>query len=105
MTKEERQLWYDYLRNYPVRFLRQIVINNYIVDFYCHKARLIIELDGSQHYHKDAEEYDRIRTEHINERNLDVIRIPNREVNQNFDGVCRNIDATVISILGYDVWQ
>ena len=50
MTKEERHLWYDFLRKYPVRFLRQKVIDNYIVDFYCHDARIIIELDGSQHY-------------------------------------------------------
>ncbi len=50
MTKEERHLWYDFLRSYPVRFLRQKVIDNYIVDFYCHDAQLIIELDGSQHY-------------------------------------------------------
>jgi very-short-patch-repair endonuclease len=52
MTKEERHIWYDFLRDYPVRFLRQKVIDNYIVDFYCAKARLVIEIDGSQHYEK-----------------------------------------------------
>ncbi len=52
MTKEERHLWYDFLRTYPVRFLRQKVIDNYVVDFYCNEARLVIELDGSQHYGK-----------------------------------------------------
>ncbi|MBQ2420217.1 MAG: DUF559 domain-containing protein, partial [Clostridia bacterium] len=54
MTKEERRLLYDFLRSYPVRFLRQKVIDNYIVDFYCHEARLIIELDGSQHYEENG---------------------------------------------------
>ena len=64
MTKEERHLWYDFLRDYPVRFLRQKVIDNYIVDFYCSKARLIIELDGSQHYESQIILVkDRIRTE------------------------------------------
>lgn len=62
MTKEERHLWYDFLRSYPVRFLRQKVIDNYIADFYCHEARLIIELDGSQHYEDKGLLKDKIRT-------------------------------------------
>ncbi len=92
MTKEERHLWYDFLRLYPVRFLRQKVIDNYIVDFYCSKARLIIELDGSQHYEEKGLLKDKIRTERIEGRNLTVIRIPNNEVNNNFAGVCEYID-------------
>ena len=95
MTKEERHLWYDFLRQYPIRFLRQKIIDNYIVDFYCHEARLIIELDGSQHYEKNGLLKDKIRTEKIETRNLTVIRIPNNEVNQNFDGVCEYIDRWV----------
>ena len=67
MTKEEKHLWYDYLKYYPVRFLRQKVIDNYIVDFYCHEARLIIELDGSQHYEEQGLLKDRIRTERLKE--------------------------------------
>ena len=59
MTKEERHLWYDFLKNYPVRFLRQKVIDHYIVDFYCHKAKLVVELDGSQHYSTEEMEYDK----------------------------------------------
>ena len=58
MTKEERHLWYDYLRSYPVRFLRQRVIGKYIVDFYCAEAKLIVELDGSQHYESENIEKD-----------------------------------------------
>ena len=95
MTKEERHLWYDFLKSYPVRFLRQKVIDNYIVDFYCHSARLIIELDGSQHYEEKALLKDKIRTEIIEKRNLTVVRIPNNEINKNFDGVCQYIDAFV----------
>ena len=95
MTKEERHLWYDFLKSYPVRFLRQKVIDNYIVDFYCHSARLIIELDGSQHYEEKGLLKDKIRTEIIEQRNLTVIRIPNNEVNRNFEGVCQYIDNTV----------
>ena len=95
MTKEERHLWYDFLKNYPVRFLRQKVIDNYIVDFYCHSARLIIELDGTQHYEEKGLLKDKIRTEIIEQRNLTVIRIPNNEVNRNFEGVCMYIDNAV----------
>ncbi|MBQ8576274.1 MAG: endonuclease domain-containing protein [Clostridia bacterium] len=95
MTKEEKHLWYDFLRTYPVRFLRQKVIDNYIVDFYCHQARIIIELDGSQHYEETGIEKDKIRTEKIEDRNLTVIRIPNNEINKNFDGVCEYIDMLI----------
>ena len=95
MTKEEQHLWYDFLKNYSVRFLRQKVIDNYIVDFYCHSARLIIELDGSQHYEEKDLLKDKIRTEKIEQRNLTVIRIPNNEVNRNFEGVCQYIDIAV----------
>ena len=95
MTKEERHLWYDFLRSYPVRFLRQKVIDNYIVDFYCHDARLIIELDGSQHYDPAAERKDFERTRHLESRGLTVIRFPNNAVNQNFRGVCEYIDNHV----------
>ena len=95
MTKEERHLWYDFLRSYPVRFLRQKVIDDYIVDFYCHQARLIVELDGSQHYEEKGLLKDKIRKEKIESRNLTVIRIPNNEVNNNFRGVCECIDWVV----------
>lgn len=95
MTKEERHLWYDFLRNYPVRFLRQKIIDNYIADFYCHEARLVIELDGSQHYEPIGLVKDQIRTERIENRNLMVLRIPNNAVNHNFRGVCEYIDEAV----------
>ncbi|MBQ8931887.1 MAG: endonuclease domain-containing protein [Ruminiclostridium sp.] len=95
MTKEEKHLWYDFLCKYPIRFLKQKIIDNYIVDFYCHDARLIIELDGSQHYEDEGLKKDKIRTERIEKRNLTVLRIPNNEVNRNFREVCDYIDINV----------
>ena len=95
MTKEERHLWYDFLRGYPIRFLRQKIIGNYIVDFYCAKANLIIELDGSQHYEENAVSRDNERTEYLESQGLRVIRIPNNEINNNFRGVCEFIDKEI----------
>ena len=95
MTKEERRLWYDFLRGYPIRFLRQKIIGNYIVDFYCAKANLIIELDGSQHYEENAVSRDNERTEYLESQGLKVIRIPNNEINNNFCGVCEFIDNEI----------
>ena len=95
MTKEERHLWYDYLREYPTRFIRQKVIGKYIVDFYCAQAKLIIELDGSQHYDDEAMEQDALRTEFLKQYGLAVIRIPNTDINKNFEEVCMFIDNEV----------
>ena len=95
MTKEERHLWYDYLRSYPVRFLRQRVIGKYIVDFYCAEAKLIVELDGSQHYEDGNIEKDARRTEFLEGYGLKSIHIPNNNVNGNFRGVCEFIDTAV----------
>ena len=95
MTKEERHLWYDVLRSYPVRFSRQKVLGKYIADFYSAKARLVIELDGSQHYEPDKMQTDTERTEFLQAYGLKIIRIPNNEVNVNFQGVCEYIDAEV----------
>ncbi len=95
MTKEERHLWYDFLRNYPIRFLRQKVIGKYIIDFYCAQAQIVVELDGSQHYTPEEKQKDEERTNFLNTYGLTVLRIPNNEVNQNFRGVCEYIDAAV----------
>ena len=95
MTKEERHLWYDFLRNYEVKFLRQKPIGNYIVDFYCAQAKLVIELDGSQHYTEINIEKDTQRTEFLEKYSLTVMRIPNNQVNENFTGVCEYIDTFV----------
>ena len=95
MTKEERHLWYDFLRTHPVRFSRQKVLGRYIVDFYSAKAKLVIELDGSQHYGAEQVAKDAERTAFLNGYGLQVIRIPNHEVSENFEGVCAYIDAVV----------
>ena len=95
MTKEERHLWYDFLRNYPIRFLRQKVLGKYIVDFYCAEAKLVIELDGSQHFEAENITKDNVRTSFLETYDLKVIRIPNNEVNNNFLGVCEYIDSAV----------
>ena len=95
MTKEERHLWYDFLRSYPVRFSRQKVLGKYIADFYSAEAKMVIELDGSQHYEPDNIQKDNERTEFLKGYGLKIIRIPNNEVAQNFRGVCEYIDAAV----------
>ncbi|MBQ2927506.1 MAG: endonuclease domain-containing protein [Oscillospiraceae bacterium] len=95
MTKEERHLWYDYLRSYPVRFSRQKVLGKYIADFYSAEAKLVIELDGSQHYETEKMEADAERTAFLERYGLTVIRIPNNEVCKNFRGVCEYIDTAV----------
>jgi len=95
MTKEERHLWYDFLRSYPVKFTRQKVLGKYIADFYCAKADLVIELDGSQHYDVDTLRTDAVRTAFLQGYGLRVIRVPNNEVNSNFRGVCEYIDTAV----------
>ena len=95
MTKEERHLWFDFLRNYPVRFLRQKIIGHYIVDFYCAKAKLVIELDGSQRFEEQGLVADTERTAFLAQYGLTVLRIPNTDVNQRFRGVCEYIDRVV----------
>ena len=95
MTKEERHLWYDFLRTCPVRFSRQKVLGKYIADFYSAEAKLVIELDGSQHYEDGNIEKDAERTTFLEGYGLTVIRIPNNEVSRNFRGVCEYIDAAV----------
>ena len=95
MTKEERRLWYDFLRSYPVRFSRQKVLGKYITDFYSAEAKLVIELDGSQHYEDTNIAKDSERTAFLEAYGLRIIRIPNNEVSRNFRGVCEYIDAAV----------
>ncbi|MEE3492168.1 endonuclease domain-containing protein [Ruminococcus sp.] len=96
MTKEEKHLWYDFLKlyhqQYHIIFLRQKIIGNYIVDFYCPQAKLVIELDGSQHYEEDAELYDKIRTDFLNSLDIEVLRYTNRDIHTRFKEVCDDID-------------
>ena len=91
MTKEERHLWYDFLRFCRPRFRRQEIISNYVVDFFCHQARIAVELDGSQHYEPETQKYDAARTAHLESLGITVIRFSNLDIIRNFDGVCQQI--------------
>ncbi|MBR5537308.1 MAG: endonuclease domain-containing protein [Clostridia bacterium] len=91
MTREERHLWYDFLKQLPVTCNRQKVIGPYIADFYCAAAGLIIELDGSQHYETQAAERDRARTAYFHSLGLTVVRYSNSDVNHHFQAVCADI--------------
>ncbi len=95
MTKEEKHLWYDFLRTYPIKFSRQKVLGKYIVDFYCAEAKLVIELDGSQHYEEKGLAYDAERTAYLVKYGLSVIRIDNSEINKNFNSICEYIDRLI----------
>ncbi|MBR3737801.1 MAG: endonuclease domain-containing protein [Eubacterium sp.] len=95
MTKEERHLWYDFLRGHQARFTRQKVLGKYIVDFYSARAKMIIELDGSQHFEESGQTYDAKRDEYLKAYGLTVIRIPNNEIYDNFDGVCEYLDDLI----------
>ena len=99
MTKEERHLWYDFLKKIPYTVNRQKVVGSYILDFYCAEAKIAIELDGAQHYEHSAKEKDEKRDEFLNQQGIVVLRYTNLELNRNFDGVCfdilRNIEASI----------
>ena len=94
-TPQEKHLWYDFLSKYEIRFQRQKAIGNFIADFYCHQARLIIEIDGSQHFTEQGLQKDEFRTEILESYDLMIIRFTNRQINLNFRDVCEYIDEVV----------
>jgi len=91
MTKQEKHLWYDFLKEQSRQFYRQRIIGQYVVDFYCPTAKLIVELDGSQHYEAKAFGYDKRRTDYMENLGLSVLRFTNRDIDDNFEGVCITI--------------
>ena len=95
MTKEEKHLWYDFLKTHPFQFRRQVPFGPYIVDFYCHRAKLVVELDGSQHYDPEEQKKDAERTRYLESQGLKVLRFSNLDVIRRFRGVCEAIDMTV----------
>jgi very-short-patch-repair endonuclease len=99
MTPWERKLWYEFLHDYRVRFQRQKAIDNYIVDFYCAKARLVIELDGGGHYDEDMQKYDAERTAVLSQYHLTLLRFSNLDIDKNFHEVCASIDNAVLKSL------
>ena len=94
-TKQEQHLWFGFLRNYPIRFQRQKTIDYFIADFYCSAARLVVELDGSQHYEEQGLIYDKERAAVLEQYGVKVLRFSNLEVERNFQGVCTAIDLAV----------
>ena len=91
MTKQERHLWYDYLKSLPVTVNRQKVVGQYILDFYCAQAKIAIELDGSQHYDEEGKAADAIREAYLNSLGITVLRYSNSDITRNFEGVCEDI--------------
>ncbi len=100
MTKQENHLWYDFLQTYPVKIYKQRIIDDFVVDFYCHKARLVIELDGAQHYTLDGKSYDKARSEVIERYGLFVIRFSNNAIDKKFESVCHMIDKVIKERMG-----
>ena len=95
MTKEEKHLWYDFLKLLPQTINRQKVIGPYVVDFYCAGAKLVIELDGSQHYTNQGKVQDEVRTDVLEKYGIYVLRFSNKEIDENFEGVCKMIDIVI----------
>ena len=94
-TPQENRLWYEYLKDYPLRFQRQKVIHEFIVDFYCHSARLVIELDGDQHGQPEKALRDVIRTKELESMGLRVLRFTNHEVDNSLEAVCYSINRAI----------
>ena len=95
MTPHERKLWYLFLRTYPVKIYKQRIIQSYIADFYCAAAKLVIELDGSQHFEDQAMTDDAVRTEDLSSLGLMVLRFTNSEIDREFPAVCEQIDRVI----------
>ena len=95
MTRHEKKLWYNFLSSYPVRFRRQRIIDRYIVDFLCDSARLVIELDGNQHYEPEIHCADLSRTDDLTMYGIAVLRYDNFQIDRNFRGICEDIDRNV----------
>lgn len=91
ITKEERHLWYDFLKKLLITVNRQKIMGNYIVDFYIAKSKLIIELDGSQHYQTEKKNNDIIRDSLLKQQGYTVLRYSNKDINENFNAVCQDI--------------
>lgn len=99
MTRQEKHLWYDFLKGHAAQFRRQKQFGYYIVDFYCAAANLVIELDGSQHYEPEAAQRDAQRSAYLEELGLQVLRFSNYEVDRHFEAVCEAIDKALAEVL------
>ncbi len=97
MTLAEKKLWYEYLRTFKFRVLRQRTIDNFIVDFYCPTLKLIIEVDGDSHFTEQGKQYDLERTQILEGYGLKVIRFTNDQVFNQFAGVCSIVEGLISS--------
>ena len=88
-------MWYDYLKEYPVSFRRQVQFSHFIVDFFCSKANLILEIDGAQHYTEQGVAYDTERSAILQSFGYRVLRFSNHDIDHHFDSVCKVIDLAV----------
>ena len=95
MTPQEKHLWYDFLRDYRPQFYRQKPMLTYILDFYCPTARIVVELDGSQHFEEKAQAYDERRTKELINIGIEILRYTNREIEESFESVCTSIDVAI----------
>ena len=95
MTPQEKHLWYDFLRDYRPQFYRQKPMLTYILDFYCPTARIVVELDGSQHFEEKAQAYDENRTKELSNIGIEILRYTNREIEESFESVCTSIDVAI----------
>ena len=95
MTRQEKHLWYDFLQHYPIKIYKQRIIDNYVADFYCHQARLVIEIDGSQHNTAKGKANDEARTEVLERYGLYVLRFSNQDIDYRFNAVCCAIDIVI----------
>lgn len=102
MTPEEKKLWYEFLKNHPACFKRQKVLGPFIADFYCAKAKLVIELDGRQHYTENGRAYDESRTEYLHAQGLKVLRFKNYQIRDHFPTVCEEIDLFLSACITVD---
>lgn len=95
MTKEEKRLWYDFFKKLPYTVNRQKQLGNYIVDFFCAEAKIVIEVDGAQHYSEEGRSEDSERDAYLNSLGFEVVRVTNYDVNTNFEGVCLHIQRRI----------
>ncbi len=95
MTPQEKHLWYDFLQHYPIKIYKQKIIDHFIADFYCHQAKLVIEIDGARHYTMHGKSHDEARTKILKQYDLYVLRFSNHEIDSEFENVCQLIDNII----------
>ena len=91
MTKEEKHLWYDFLKKLPITVNRQKNIGNYVVDFFIATKRIVIEIDGRQHSMTENAESDQKRDSELSALGITVLRYTNDSINKKFNAVCDDI--------------